>query len=147
IGLGIAGFLKLFGCNRFTYYQTRIQQVMAFWFILSSFTIPFMGDFEPMDFFVFLPSVGYFVSWCFLSFRKVGRAESVFLAYILFSVFVLYADVFRLIPGLDLGNMERRIAKAALLPAEINGKKILVLGQDEGEYLNNFAATPYLNWS
>ena len=25
-------------------------------------------------------------------------------------------------------------------------KRILVIGEDEGEYLNNFTATPYLNW-
>ncbi len=147
IGLGIAGFLKLFGYNRFTHYQTRIQQVMAFWFILSAFTIVFMDSLAPMNFLVFLPAVAYFVSWFFLGFRKVVRAEGIFLVYFLFSVFVLYQDVFRLIPGLKTGNLDRRIAKAALLPGEINGKKILVLGEDEGEYLNNFAATPYLNWS
>ncbi len=147
IGLGMAGFLKLFGYNRFTHYQTRIQQVMAFWFILSAFTVLFMDSLAPMNFLVFLPAVAYFVSWFFLSFRKVVRAEGIFLAYFLFSVFVLYQDIFGFIPGLKTGNFEKRVAKAALLPGEINGKKILVLGEDEGEYLNNFAATPYLNWS
>lgn len=147
IGLGMAGFLKLFGYNRFTHYQTRIQQVMAFWFILSAFTILFMDSLAPMNFLVFLPAVAYFVSWFFLSFRKVVRAEGIFLAYFLFSAFVLYQDIFGFIPGLKTGNFEKRVAKAALLPGEINGKKILVLGEDEGEYLNNFAATPYLNWS
>ncbi|MFA7473871.1 MAG: hypothetical protein WCY86_13270 [Spirosomataceae bacterium] len=146
LGLAIAGFVRMFGFNRFTYYQTRIQQVMAFWFFFSAFTIPFIGDFKPMDFILFTPAVAYFVSWLFLSFRRQGAAEGLFLAYGLYSGFVLSTEVFRPFPGFDLGNMQQRIAKAAILPVEINGKKIVVLGEDEGEYLNNFAATPYLNW-
>lgn len=147
VGLGVAGFLKLFGFNRFTHYQTRIQQVMAFWVILSAGTILFWERLAPMNFIVFLPAVAYFVSWFFLSFRKLVRAEGIFLVYFLVSMFVLYWDVFNLMPGSKIGNFDERVAKPALLPAEINGKKILVLGEDEGEYLNNFAATPYLNWS
>lgn len=147
LGLGIAGFLKLFGFNRFTHYQTRIQQVMAFWFVLSALTIPFMDGLDPMNFIVFLPAIAYFVSWFFLSIRKVARAEGIFAAYFFVSLFILYADVYGLVPGLKAGGLESKTAKAALLPEEINGKKILVLGEDEGEYLSNFAATPYVNWS
>jgi len=146
LGLGIGGFLRLFGYNRFTYYQTRIQQIMAFWFIFSAITLIFMSEFKPMDFILFIPAVAYFISWLFLSFRNPGAAEGLFLAYLVYSVFALSTEIFRIIPGLDPGHFDRRIAKAALLPAEIDGKKILVLGEDEGEYLNNFAATPYLNW-
>ncbi|GAA4430978.1 hypothetical protein GCM10023091_00970 [Ravibacter arvi] len=147
VGLGVAGFLKLFGFNRFTHYQTRIQQVMAFWFIVSALTIPFMESLVPMNFIVFLPAIAYFVSWFFLGIRKAVRAEAIFLAYFVVTLSVLYQDVFHVIPGIPFDGIDRRIAKPALLPETINGKKILVLGEDEGEYLNNFAATPYLNWS
>lgn len=147
VGLGIAGFLKLFGFNRFTHYQTRIQQVMAFWFILAAGTLLFWDSLVPMNFLVFFPAVAYFISWFFLSFRKVVRAEGIFLIYLLFTCFVLYGEIFRPVFWLDSDQFDGRVAKAALLPPEIHGKKILVLGVDEGEYLNNFAATPYLNWS
>lgn len=147
IGLGVAGFLKLFSYNRFTHYQTRIQQVMAFWFIFSAGTVVFWDALTPMNFVLFIPAVAYFVSWFFLSFRKIVRAEGIFLAYLTVSVFVLYWDVFGLFPKARIGNFSERVAKAALLPDEIHGRKILVLGEEQGEYLNNFAATAYLNWS
>lgn len=129
IGLGMAGFLKLFGYNRFTHYQTRIQQVMAFWFILSAFTVLFMDSLAPMNFLVFLPAVAYFVSWFFLSFRKVVRAEGIFLAYFLFSVFVLYQDIFGFIPGLKTGNFEKGWRKQRFCQERLTGKRYWCLGR------------------
>ena len=45
-----------------------------------------------------------------------------------------------------MGKLENLRAKPANLPEQIRSKRILVLGQNSGEYINNYTATPYLNW-
>ncbi len=147
LSLGAAGFYKLFFYTRFTHFQTRVQQIMTMWFILAAFTIPLMDDFSPMYFLISLPAIAYFVSWYFMSFRKKIAGELIFLGYLFYTLFFFYQEVYRLVPGSTMGQLDHLLAKPALLPAEITGKKILVLGEDEGEYINNYAATPYLNWS
>jgi hypothetical protein len=61
-------------------------------------------------------------------------------------VFIQYQGTRGILPGVSMGKLENLRSKSASLPAEIRNKRILVLGQHAGEYMENFTATPYLNW-
>ncbi|GAB2796683.1 hypothetical protein GCM10027275_47550 [Rhabdobacter roseus] len=144
--VGVLGFMRMFTHARFVNYQSRIQQIMAIWFIVAVLTIPLMQYLAPMQFVVFIPAAAFFISWYFQSFKQQWRAELLFLGVAGGILLIQYQGLMGWLPGVTLGRLENLRAKSALLPQEIQGKRILVLGEDEGEYINNITATPYLNW-
>lgn len=147
LGFGVMGFTRIFTSMRFVNYQTRIQQVMALWFIVAVFTIPLMQYLAPMQFVIFVPPAAFFATHYFQSFKKKGIADEV--QFVLMGALILliqYQGLRGLLPGVSMGKLENLRVKPAELPAEIHQKRILVLGQHSGEYVNNYTATPYLNW-
>nr|WP_215239925.1 hypothetical protein [Dyadobacter sp. CECT 9275] len=147
LSFGVMGFMRIFTSIRFVNYQTRIQQVMALWFIVAVFTIPLMQYLAPMQFVVFIPPASFFATHYFQSFKKKSWADEVLFMFMGGIIIIMQLQGLRgLIPGVSAGRLENLRAKPASLPAEIHNKRILVLGQHTGEYLNNYTATPYLNW-
>jgi hypothetical protein len=144
--IGSLGLSRLFRYSRFSNYQSRIQQIMAIWFIIAFLTIPLMQFLSPMQFSIFFPSLAYFGTHYFQSFKRQWVAEITFMSVFVSILFIQYQGLTGIIPGLSVGRLDNLRAKSALLPAEIKNKRILVIGNDEGEYLDNFSATPYLNW-
>ena len=144
--VGAMGFMRMLTATRLVNYQTRIQQMMAIWLIVAVLMIPLMQYLAPMQFVVFVPALAYFATYYFLSFKKRWLAEMLFLGFIGGISLIHYQGLLGLSPGLAVGQLESLRAKPALLPEEIREKRILVIGEDEGEYLNNLTATPYLNW-
>ncbi|WP_159471019.1 hypothetical protein [Dyadobacter sp. 3J3] len=147
LGFGIMGFTRIFTTLRFVNYQTRIQQVMALWFIVAVFTIPLMQYLAPMQFVIFIPPAAFFATHYFQSFkRKSIGDEFQFVMMTAIIVFIQYQGTRGILPGISMGKLENLRSKTASLPLEIRNKRILVLGQHDGEYTENFSATPYLNW-
>jgi hypothetical protein len=147
LGFGIMGFMRIFTTLRFVNYQTRIQQVMALWFIAAVFTIPLMQFLAPMQFVIFIPPAAFFATHYFQSFKKNSWADE--LQFTLMGAMIIliqYQGLRGVLPGVAMGKLENLRAKPASLPDQIRNKRILVLGQNSGEYINNFTATPYLNW-
>jgi hypothetical protein len=147
LGFGIMGFMRIFTTLRFVNYQTRIQQVMALWFIAAVFTIPLMQFLAPMQFVIFIPPAAFFATHYFQSFKKNSWADELqFTLMGAMIVLIQYQGLRGVLPGVSMGKLENLRAKPASLPEQIRSKRILVLGQNSGEYIDNFTATPYLNW-
>ena len=147
LGFGIMGFMRIFTTLRFVNYQTRIQQVMALWFIAAVFTIPLMQFLAPMQFVIFIPPAAFFATHYFQSFKKNSWADELqFTLMGAMIVLIQYQGLRGVLPGVAMGKLENLRAKPASLPEQIQNKRILVLGQNSGEYINNLTATPYLNW-
>jgi hypothetical protein len=147
LGFGVMGFMRIFTTLRFVNYQTRIQQVMALWFIVAVFTIPLMEYLAPMQFVIFIPPASYFATHYFQSFKKKSWADE--LQFMLMGAMILliqYQGLKGILPGIAMGRLENLRAKHVALPSGIKGKRILILGYNAGEYRENFTATPYLNW-
>lgn len=145
--LGVLGLFRIFTYSRFVHFQTQVQQTMAIWFIVSLLTVPLMQYLAPSQFILSIPAIAFFASNYFESFKKRIQSELIFLVSFGGVLFFLYNGILGILPQAFLGRLDNMKAKPALLPKEIAGRKILVLGVDEGEYINNFTATPYLNWN
>ena len=147
LGFGVMGFMRIFTTLRFVNYQTRIQQVMALWFIVAVFTIPLMEYLAPMQFIIFVPPASFFATHYFQSFKKKSWADEMqFMLMGATILFIQYQGLKGIIPGISMGRLENLRAKSASLPPAIKEKRILVLGYNAGEYIENVTATPYLNW-
>ena len=143
--LGLLGFLRIFRL-RSTTFQANMQQVMAIWFILCVLMIPLMQYLAPMQFVFFIPPAVFFSYYYFQSFKRRWLSELLFLLSFVAITGVYYLGVYDWIPNSSFSKLENLRTKEALLPAEIHQKKIVVFGEEEGEYLTNITATPYLNW-
>ncbi|WP_025763860.1 hypothetical protein [Dyadobacter tibetensis] len=144
---GILGFLRISTSMRFVNFQTRVQQSFALWFLTALATVPLMQYLAPMQFVIFIPPLAFFASYYFQSFKKRNYVdELLFMSMGAVIVLIQLQGMLGVIPGLSLGRLENLQTKEAILPAEIQRQKILVLGPHEGEYLKNYSATPYLNW-
>lgn len=144
---GMLGYIRIFANYRFVNYQTRIQQVMTLWFLAALFTIPLMEFLAPMQFIIFIPPTAFFATHYFQSFSKKSLSDDFQFIFMTGAILLIqYQGLRGIIPGVATSRLESLQVKSAVLPTELNGKRILVLGYHEGEYLNNLSATPYLNW-
>lgn len=143
---GILGFMKMNTLKRFFNYQIRMQQVMALWAIFALFSVPFKQYLAPIQFLNFIPAIAFFATFFFINSKNWLYTELKFITIVLIILSVQYFGLINFLPGAKPIQLETLRVKEAVLPAEINNRKILVLGADEGEYLHNLSATPYLNW-
>lgn len=144
---GVVGFMRVANSGRFGNFQIRTQQIMAIWFVVAILSIALMPFLAPMQFLVFTPVVAFYCVHFFSTFRKQWMAEALFL--LLFGTVVLFAyqAVYPSLQSDAVTTLENLRLKPASLPKEINNKRIIVLGDGMSEYLNNYPATPYLNWN
>jgi hypothetical protein len=146
--IAVLGFFRTVAFARFTNYQSRNQQIMVLWFIVGLLTIGLMPYIAPMQFIVLVPPMVFFVTNFFmLSKRKLWLAELSMLAVFCGILIIQYRGVTNQKSGWTVARLDNLRVKSKILPDEIKNKKIIVIGNDEGEYHENFSATPYLNWN
>ncbi len=144
--ISVLGFTRILVATRLVNYRSSIQQMMALWVIAAVLMIPLMQYLAPMQFVVFLPAMAYFSTFYFQSFKRRWLAETVFFAFVGSITLIQLQGLSDVASGWSVGRLESLRAKSALLPDAIRNQRILVIGEDEGEYLDNLTATPYLNW-
>jgi hypothetical protein len=142
------GFFQTISHPRFVNYQSRCQQIMMIWFITAVISIGLMPFIAPMQFIIFLPPLAFFSVNFFMLLKRRWLAEILFFSLFLVVLFFRYQASF-LNNSFSINNavsLESLKVKKALLPPQIKNQKILVVGEDQGEYKDNFPATAYLNW-
>ncbi len=145
--IGVLGFFRTVSFGRFTNYQSRVQQIMMLWFIMGMLTVVLMPYIAPMQFMVLLPPIVFFANNFFLlSKRRLWLSE--LLTFVIFlGIFGLqYSALTNPTSGWTVARLDNLRTQTKQLPIEIKNQRILVIGNDEGEYRDNFPATPYLNW-
>lgn len=150
--LGFPAIFTLLGIGkalqgiRFNNYQVRLSQSMFLWLLFSIALIFFGARITPAKFVIIVPVMAFYISHYFLSFRRNIMSE------IIFSVFTVWILLVSLGTFFDFFFTTRFIAYEKLLVQEtpyddvVDGKSILVLGDNIDVYKNSSLATPYLNW-
>ena len=147
LGLGVLGFLSLFGrAGRYVNFQQRLQQIMAIWFAVAVLTIGLMPFLAPMVFLSFVPPMAYFTYFYFEGIRRTWLAETIFLTAFMLMLLLFYQGALGLIPGAELGRLSSLQVKSSTLTANIQNRRVLIIGEDISAYRQNQLATPYLNW-
>lgn len=146
--LGGLGFVQTIGYPRFINYQSRCQQIMMLWSIIAVISIALMPFIAPMQFIIFIPPLAFFAVNFFMLMQRRWLSEILFLVVFVAVLFFRYQASFlnNSFAFNKSARLENLKIKNALLPPQINKQKILVIGDDEGEYKDNFPATAYLNW-
>ncbi len=147
ITLAVLGFLRLVNPRtRYVNFQQRCQQIMLFWAITAVVTIVLMPFLAPMLFLSFVPPMAFFAVIFFQNARKMWLAELSFTVVLGLMLLVFYQGAMGVLPGVEVGRLSSLWVKPSLLPGNIQGRKLLIIGEDLSAYLHNRPATPYLNW-
>ncbi|MFD1818732.1 hypothetical protein SAMN04515674_11671 [Pseudarcicella hirudinis] len=143
-GVGIFGFLSLVNSTGFSNLQVRCQQIMMLWAIAGVLSVGLMPFLAPMQFIILVPCWSFFAVNFFTLYKKQWLAELIFLglmgAILLIHYQAVYFSGFVTFAQLDSLKVKPKTEK-------FTQKKLLVLGNGLEEYLDNYAATPYLNWN
>ncbi len=147
--LGGLGFLQTIRYPRFINYQGRCQQIMGLWVITAFISIGLMPFIAPMQFIIFIPPIAFFSVNFFMLMQRRWLAEVLFLLVFVITLFFRYQASFLNHPISINGSarLDDLKIKKTLLPSSIRQQKLLVIGEDEGEYKDNFPATAYINWN
>jgi hypothetical protein len=147
LGIGILGLFKTVGLARFNNYQNRCQQMMLWWLIVGIFTVFFLPFLAPMQYVWAVAPLAFFGTNFFLVWRKhKWQAEAIFVVMFCWIIGWKFYSATALTDGWQAPKLESLRIIPTKLPAQIVNKRILVIGSNQGEYLTNTPATPYLNW-
>jgi hypothetical protein len=144
--LSVMGFLRLLGAGSFVNFQTRTQQIMVIWALVVLLAIGLMPFLAPMQFLLLVPVFSFFTVHYFNSIRKTFLAELIFLVVLGTVLFIHYQAVYLSNSDDNFGQLTNLRLEQKTSSVNIQNKRILVLGEGLGEYAQNLAATPYLNW-
>lgn len=134
------------GQMRFTNQQSKIQQIMFIKILATIGTLFFVHDLAPYHLLPLLPPAAFYITHYLLSIRRYLLAELA--TFLLATLCVLngYAFLFgwfslhRVFPTEDLMVQESNYKDI------VEGKKVLVLGDQPSIYQYAIPATPYLDW-
>lgn len=141
---GVLGFLRLVNATGFVNFQLRCQQVMMLWALAGVLSVGLMPFLAPMQFIIFVPALAFFAVNFFNSFKKGWLAELTFMVSLGIMAYLYYQGAYGGDESFAKLNSLKLKRKEDL---QIKNKKVLVLGNGMEEYLDNYAATPYLNWN
>ena len=142
----LLSFIKIIRSRSFINYQLRLQNFM-FIMILVGVVMIILDYYQTSHILLLLiPSLSFFITHYFLLFRKAWLAEILFLVFSVYMVTQNFLVSFQTTKISHLIRIENQRYQPVELPINLENKKILVLGNHNGEYFGNDLATPYLSW-
>jgi hypothetical protein len=133
---------------KYTNYQFNCFRIMGLWLGFGIISILLSITISPYLLIILLPGLAYFCTNFFLLAKHSIIEESVFwvtaFLILLVSYGVLYGVGFKKSP---IVFEKMKVQTITSVAEQINGSKLLVLGENPSMYKNNKMATPYYNWT
>jgi hypothetical protein len=127
---------------RFSKYQSQLLQSIFLWIGFCFIYFLFCRDMRPQTLIVMIPPITFLFTHFLLLIRRKKFAEMNTWILLLGTVTMSYLARYDKIGGIDYGPLLVEAPGSAHA-----AKTVLVLGPETGYYLNNTAATPFINWS
>jgi hypothetical protein len=146
--LGIAVFRSFVRNQRLVNFQLRSMQFMFLWAVTALLSTQLSRTLNPFQFLMLIPPTAFFGTHFFLSIRKKWWAAELAALVLLSGVLsTFFITAYRRFPENSfLQTAYLKIPAKSTLP-HLKGYTLLVLADDQTDYLYNRAATPYLNFS
>lgn len=151
--LFILSFMSLLGAGRFNNYQTRCQNVMLLWSLVSIIILFLGSSFSPHHFIFFIPALAFILTHYLLNPRFYIIKEFWLIILLCTCLYFNYQNTYQILPKLNTKlsqvlqiDMKNLLVQPVKLESELHQKKVLVIGENMDYYKNSQLATPYLNW-
>lgn len=157
LGLSLWNWLRSARYTRYTNYQFACQTIMVFWLFFAVLSIFLDSEISVYSFIPAIPALVFLMTHLFLMLKSTLHKEALFLTLLGLNMYFCYSVIFNAylqvpVPWQKWHLYSLKIPTDQLIAqnhpeaAQLKGKKILVLGNDIGYYLDAKVATPYLNW-
>ncbi|RTQ48453.1 hypothetical protein EJV47_15895 [Hymenobacter gummosus] len=143
----LLGVLRMFTASLGLVFQVKFQQLMLVWLAVALVMGAALRGAAPGLLAVLLAPAAYFGLYLWQRTRRVWIAEVLLLLVVGAVVTVRYRTVLGLDELLHLPAEARYAARPEPRYAALQGQPVLVLGRGRGAYVQNYAATPYLDWT
>lgn len=140
----LASFLRMTQRARFTNYQTRLIQAMFVWLVFAGLYILISNRYTPNIFVVGVSGLAFYFSHFLLLIRRKLVSEVVFGVFLIGVVSIVLGGHLGFYSPDELVNKEKYLITGE--EKSLEGKKVLVLGEDLKTYVNCKPATPFLDW-
>jgi hypothetical protein len=132
--------------SRFTSFQSVVLQCMLIWMLVGGVYLVFVPERKPDNLLVFVPPAAFLITHMFLFIRRKLWAEISFLVMVVMVVLVNLGTYFGFFFTADIIDYQPMVAKKFPWTAGLEGKKILILGEDISGYQQASLATGFLDW-
>jgi hypothetical protein len=132
--------------GKYIHYQYIIIKISAFWLLFGFLAIWLEKVFTPHLFILFVPPLAFFTAHFFVIFAKKKLFSEVFFL-IMFGGILLISFY-----SLKKPDMYTKAHFIKAIPEEairlnIQGKRVIVLGNNTEFYINNYGSSPYTSWT
>jgi hypothetical protein len=139
----IVSIVMLNRLARFSKYQSQMLQSVFLWIGFCFIFFLFCKDLRPQTFIVLIPPVTFLFTHFLLLIRRKKFAEMNTAILLIGIVLISYLARYNKIGAIDYSKLfVTQNAEAGV----VKNKQILVLSGEKSYYLNNEAATPFINW-
>lgn len=128
---------------RFSKYQSQLFQVIFGWLIIGLIVIAITGVHTPHDFIIVIPPFTYFISYYLLLIRRRWIANWMFWLFFFGVVGTGYAIKYGYLSG---GQYPELSTKPSKYLEAVKQKKVMILADDPGLYLENHLGGYFLDW-
>jgi hypothetical protein len=133
--------------SRYINYQYVGIRVLGLCLVFSIISIYFSDSISPIQLFVLVPVLSFFIAHGLLLIKNKWIREVAFLVFAVVILTINYKYLFNLHHGIIPDSYQNMIVKKKPeLPFELKGSKILVLGNDISYYQDNKIGGPYFDW-
>jgi len=129
--------------SKLTNFQYTVMRIMLAWLLFAGSTFLATDQVAPFQLYLMVPPISYFGVQFFMLIRRQALADLLFLVFLLLVVAFNYGSYhlgFNTTNGISYKTINTNIKR------DIQGKHLLVIGDDAGLYVGNSMATPYINW-
>ncbi len=142
----LIALFRIYSKSRFANYQVKFQQVMFIGIVAGFITLSISNEITPQLLMIFVPPLAFFTTHYVLEMRRRIWAE--IFTVLLFVLVLGWSYVVFVSPAFlkDVVAFDRYFVDRQLLSAELEGKKIWVIGDAISYYENGSLGTKYLNW-
>ena len=95
---------------------------------------------------VFSTPVAFFISHYFLLIRRRLLAELIFTGFLTLYLTINYGALYRVVVPPGWLETQAMVVKPSKWDSLVEGKNLLIIGEDPAAYLHAYPATPYLDW-
>ena len=128
---------------RFTKYQSQLFQTIFLWLAIALIQFWLMAEKTPHSLYIVVPAVAYFVSHYLLLIRRKWIAEMMFWLFMLGLLSLNYGSRYGWMKQV---NYESLFPQPSIYEKAVNGKSIMVIGNDLSLYQNHTLAGYFLDW-
>jgi hypothetical protein len=139
--------ISLFMVNReahFTKYQSQLLQVMFLWLLVALVEVVFTRVRTPHSFYTFIPTFAYFIGHYLLLIRRKRIAEAMLWILLIGLLLMNWASKKGRLTSVNVASLFP--LQSPYLPL-VKDKRVLVLGDEPGLYIQNQLAGYFLNWN